>query len=163
MKRILKFVAAILALVAVFLIFAPQVVLHWSNGAKQVITYNAVVPGEHANEGVSYCVTYFGVPSGLAGYIILGVGAFIILVVALVPVFRNHGILAAVVTGFAVIILIIATFFMFFLRKNFMEQVGNGLSSEKVYVGWGAIAAGSLGSLAAATGALSVVLDIAED
>ena len=161
MKRILKFVAAILALVAVFLIFAPQVVLHWSNGAKQVITYNAVVPGEHANEGVSYGVTYFGVPTGLAGYIMLGVGALIILVVALVPVFKNHGILSAVVTGFAVIILIIATFFMFFLRKNFMNE--NGLLSEQVIVGWGAIAAGSLGSLAAATGALSVVLDIAED
>lgn len=163
MKRILKFVAAILAIVAVFLIFAPQVVVEWSDGAKQVITYNAVIPGTHDASSIKYGVNYSGVPTGLAGYIMLAVGALIILAVALVPVFKNHGILAAVVTGFAVILLIIATFFMFFLRKNFMNQEFNGMDTEKVFVGWGAIAAGSLGSLAAATGALSVVLDIAED
>ena len=159
MKRILKFVAAILALVGVVMMFFTQVTVKMiASGAKENIGISAIAGnGTYKNFGTDYT----SVATGLAGYIMLGVGALIILVVALVPVFKNHGILSAVVTGFAVIILIIATFFMFFLRKNFMNE--NGLLSEQVIVGWGAIAAGSLGSLAAATGALSVVLDIAED
>lgn len=159
MKRILKFVAAILALVGVVMMFFTQVTIKWlGSGAKENIGIRAIAgDGTYKIAGTEFS----SVATGLAGYIMLGVGALIILVVALVPVFKNHGILSAVVTGFAVIILIIATFFMFFLRKNFMNE--NGLLSEQVIVGWGAIAAGSLGSLAAATGALSVVLDIAED
>ena len=159
MKRILKFVAAILALVGVVMMFFTQVTVKMiASGAKENIGISAIAGnGTYKTFGTDYT----SVATGLAGYIMLGVGALIILVVALVPVFKNHGILSAVVAGFAVIILIIATFFMFFLRKNFMNE--NGLLSEQVIVGWGAIAAGSLGSLAAATGALSVVLDIAED
>ena len=159
MKRILKFVAAILALVGVVMMFFTQVTVKMiASGAKENIGISAIAGnGTYKIFGTDYT----SVATGLAGYIMLGVGALVILVVALVPVFKNHGILSAVVTGFAVIILIIATFFMFFLRKNFMNE--NGLLSEQVIVGWGAIAAGSLGSLAAATGALSVVLDIAED
>ena len=159
MKRILKFVAAILALAGVVMMFFTQVTVKWlGTGVKENIGIQAIAGnGVYKIAGTEFS----SFATGLAGYIMLGVGAILILVVALVPVFKNHGILSAVVTGFAVVILIIATFFMFFLRKNFMNE--NGLISEQVIVGWGAIAAGSLCSLAAATGTLSVILDIAED
>ena len=157
MKRYLKFVSAVLALIGVVMMFFTQVTIKWlGSGATENIAIRAI-----AGNGTYKIGTEFSsVATGLAGYILLAAGALIILVVALVPYFRNHDILSAVVTGFAVVALIIATFFLFFLRKNFMNE--NGLLSEQVLVGWGAIAAGSLASLAAATGALSVVLDIAE-
>ena len=156
MKKYLKFAAAILALLGVVMMFFTQVTVKWPvSGAQEDIAIKALVGGTY-----KIGTEFSGVSTGLAGYILLGSGAIVILLAALIPYFKEHDILSAVVTGIGVIAIIIGVFFLFFLRKNFMNT--NGLNSKDVLVGWGAIAGGSLGSLAAAAGTLSVILDIAE-
>ena len=157
MKKYLKLVSAALAIIGTIMMFFTQVTITWNHAPyhKESLSLAALVGGKS-----QYAESFNGTSAGLAGYILLGVAAVILLIVSLFPYFKEHDILSAVVTGIGVIAIIIGVFFLFFLRKNFMNT--NGLNSKDVLVGWGAIAGGSLGSLAAAAGTLSVILDIAE-
>lgn len=156
MKKYLKLVSALMAVVAVIMMFFTQVTVEWISGAKEVIGVSALVGGKFPHLGT----TINGVGSGLAGYILVGVAALILLAAALVPYFNEHDILAAVVTGLAVILLIIGVIFLFLIRKNFASA--NGIANgAKVYVGWAAITAGCLGSVSALLGSIGVVMDVA--
>lgn len=158
MKKYLKLVSAALAVIAVVLMFFTQVTVKWTSGHTESIGIQALVGGTYSSEWVKG-VSFSGTGAGLAGYILLGVGALILLLAALVPYFKEHDVLGAVVTGLAVICLIVGVFLVFFIRKNFANT--NGYESDAVYVGWAAITAGSLGSISALFGALGVALDVA--
>ena len=95
MKKYLKLVSAVLAVIGVIMMFFTQVSVKWEYpGHAESFAISALVGGS----------TKYGgeiknpVSSGLAGYILLGVAALIILVVALVPYFKEHDMLSAVVT-----------------------------------------------------------------
>ncbi len=156
MKKYLKLFAGVLALIGVVMMFFTQVVIKWNDPffGDEAIGIQALIGSHDSKTGVTFEST--GLP--LAAYIILGVGALILLVVALVPYFKEHDVLGAVVTGLAVICLIVAAIMLFLIRKNFAENVVVG---PDIYVGWGAIVAGSLASIAAAGGVLGIILDLA--
>jgi len=156
MKKYLKLVSALLALIGLFLMFGTQVTVKWgASGHTESIGLWALA-GTHS---FKYAGDIRSIGSGLAGYILLGVGALIMIAVALVPYFKDHDMLSMVVTGIAVICFIIGIILIFLIRKNFQDN--NGISDPSVvYVGWAAITAGSLGSLAIASGALGMVLDL---
>ena len=156
MKKYLKFASVGLAIIGVIMMFFTQVVVQWGSGAKETIGVQALVGGSYP-----YLKTeFYGVGAGLAGYILLAAGAVVVLLTVLVPYIREHDILSMVITGVGVICLIIGTILLFLIRKTFADT--NGLVDPVVvYVGWGAIAGGSLGSLAAAAGALGMVFDLA--
>ena len=156
MKKYLKLFAGVLALIGVVMMFFTQVVIKWNDPffGKEAIGIQALYGTHDTKAGVPFDST--GLP--LAAYIILGVGAIILLVVALVPYFKEHDVLGAVVTGLAVICLIVAAIMLFLIRKNFAD---NSIIGGTIYVGWGAITAGSLASLAAAGGVLGIILDLA--
>ena len=155
MKKYLKLIAAILAVVGVVMMFLPQVTIEWFGGTKETFGIQALVGGTYKATGGEFS----GVAIGLAGYILLGAGALILLLAALVPYFKEHDILSAVVTGAAVICLIIGTVFIFLIRKNFADAS----VYKTVYVGWAAMVAGGCGALAAALGALGLILDLADN
>ena len=152
MKRYLKLVSGLLALIGVFLMFATQVTVKWFSGHTEAIGVQALVGGNY-KIGTSFS----GISAGLAGYILLGVGALFILLSALVPYFKEHDMLSMVVTGLGVVCIIVGVILIFLIRKNFADNNG---PFDTVYVGWGAIAAGSLGSLAAFGGALGMIMDL---
>ena len=155
MKKYLKLFAGLLALVGVVMMFFTQVVVKWDSFfGDEAIGIQALVGSHESKTGITFEST--GLP--LAAYIILGVGAIILLVAALVPYFKEHDVLSAVVTGLAVICLIVAAIMLFLVRKNFAENV---IVGPDIYVGWGAIVAGSCSSLAAASGVLGIILDLA--
>ncbi|MPM91229.1 hypothetical protein SDC9_138356 [bioreactor metagenome] len=56
-----------------------------------------------------------------------------LLIVAFTNV-KNHDMLSVVLTGLAVIMLIVGIVLIFTIRRNFVEA--NGLLSEQVYVAW---------------------------
>ena len=154
MKKYLKLVSAALAIIGVIMMFFTQVSVKWEYpGHAESFALNALVGG----------TTKYGgeiknpVSSGLAGYILLGVAAVILLVVALVPYFKEHDMLSAVVTGLAVVCAIVGIILIFLIRKNFAD--GNGPFKECI-VGWAMIAGGSLGSLSALAGAASIIFDV---
>ena len=155
MKKYLKLIAAILAVVGVVMMFLPQVTIEWFGGTKETFGIQALVGGTYKATGGEFS----GVAIGLAGYILLGAGALILLLAALVPYFKEHDILSAVVTGAAVICLIIGTVFIFLIRKNFAD----GSVYKTVYVGWAAMVAGGCGSLAALFGGLGLIFDLADN
>ena len=154
MKKYLKLVSAVLAIIGVIMMFFTQVSVKWE------------YPGHAESFGISALVggtTKYGdvienpVSAGLAGYILLGVAALILLVVALVPFFKEHEMLSAVVTGLAVVCAIVGCILIFLIRKNFADN--NGPFKECV-MGWAMIAGGSVGALSALVGAVSIIFDI---
>ncbi len=156
MKRYLKFISVALALVAIIMMFFTQVVVKWGTGVgahEEAIDFHALVGGTY-----KIGTSFNGVGSGLAGYILVGAGALVILLTVLVPYFKEHDVLSMVVTGMGVICIIIGTILIFLIRKNFADA--NGLLSKSVYVGWSAITAGSCASLSAAFGGLGMILDL---
>lgn len=155
MKKYLKLVSAALAIIGVVMMFFTQVTVEMPQVGKVNIGIKALVGGEYAQE-----MSCNGVGSGLAGYILLGVGALIMLAVALVPYFKEHDMLSAVVTGLAVICVIVGLILLFLIRKHFEAANGMGGGNGTVYVGWAAIAAGSLGGLSTIAGALSIIFDV---
>ena len=155
MKRYLKFASAALAIIGVILMFFNQVTVQWASKTKEMIDFHALVGGKYPHNGTQFN----GVGSGLAGYILLGVGALLVLATVLVAFFREHDVLSTVVTGAGVVCMIIGIILIFLIRKNFADA--NIAGEAKVYVGWAAIAAGSCGSLAALSGSLGMVLDLA--
>ena len=156
MKRYLKLASAALGIIATVLMLFTQVTVKWGSGLKDPVAFKALVGGKYTKLGTPFDAAGNG--SGLAGYILVGVGALIILVTVLVPLFKEHDVLSAVVTGIGVVCMIVGTILIFLIRRNF--ATANMLDSEMVYVGWSAIAAGSLASLGAASGALGVVFDL---
>ena len=154
MKRYLKFASVGLGFIGLIMMFFTQVVVEWTSKAKEAIDFHALVGGTY-----KIGTTFNGVGSGLAGYILIGSGALIVLLTVLVPYFKEHDVLSTVVTGVGVICLIIGTILVFLIRKGFADA--NGLLSGSVYVGWAAIAGGSCASLSAALGTLGMLLDLA--
>lgn len=152
MKRYLKLGSAVLAIIAVVLMFATQVTIKWFSGHQEAIGVQALVGGTY-----KVGTQFSGVSSGLAGYILLGVGALLVLLSALVPFFKEHDMLSMVVTGLGVVCMIIGVIMIFLIRKSFLDANG---PFDTVYVGWGAIVAGSLGSIAALGGILGMVMDL---
>ena len=155
MKKYLKFISAGLALIGVVLLFFNQVTVEWASKTKEMLDFHALVGGTYPHNGTNFN----GVGSGLAGYILLGVGALLVLVTVLVHYFQEHDVLSTVVTGAGVICMIVGIILIFLIRKNFADA--NIAGEATVYVGWAAIAAGSLGGLAIAFGSLGMVLDLA--
>ena len=155
MKKYVKLISGALAILAVVFMFFTQVVVKYN--PAQHLGFTALIGGNYPKE---IAESYKGVGSGLAGYILLAVGGILILLCALVPYFKEHDVLSMVVVGIGVICIIVGVVLIFLIRRNFM--IANGNMSKEVYVGWAAITAGSLGSLAAAGGVLSIVLDILE-
>ena len=155
MKKYLKLIAAILAVVGVVMMFLPQVTIEWFSGTKETFAIQALVGGTYKTTSGHFD----GVGTGLAGYILLGSGALILLLAALVPYFKEHDILSAVVTGAAVVCLIIGVVFIFLIRKNFADAS----AYKTVYVGWAAMVAGGCGSLAALFGGLGLIFDLADN
>ncbi len=155
MKKYLKLVSAALAVIGVVMMFFTQVTITWNHAPfhKEVLAINALVGGPS-----EYGVSFNGASSGLAGYILLGVAALILLVVALVPYFKEHDLLSAVVTGLAVVCAIVGVILIFLIRKNF--SAANGDMFKECVVGWAMIAGGSLGSLSALAGATSIIFDV---
>ena len=155
MKKYLKFISAGLAIVGFILMFFNQVTVQWVSKVKEVLDFHALVGGTYPHNGTQYT----GVGSGLAGYILLVVGALLVLATVLVSYFKEHDVLSTVVTGLGVICMIVGIILIFLIRKNFADA--NIAGEAKVYVGWAAIAAGSCGGLAILFGGLGMVLDLA--
>ena len=154
MKKYLKLVSAALAVIGTIMMFFTQVTCTWNHAPyhTESLGIAALIGGDS-----KYGVNFTGVSSGLAGYILLGVAAIILLIVALVPYFKEHDMLSAVVTGLAVVCAIVGVIMIFLIRKNFAEN--NGPFKECV-VGWAMIAGGSLGSLSALAGGASIIFDV---
>ena len=157
MKRIFKVSAAIFALIGTFLMFATQAVVKWGSGKLINIGIEGLVGGNYKVIGNVDGEIANPVNSGLAGYILLGVAALLLLIAALVPYFKEHDMLSMVVTGLAVVCLIVGIILIFLIRKNIAD---NNFPTSTVYVGWGAIAAGSLGGLAILGGGLGMIMDL---
>lgn len=155
MQKLLKIIAGGLGLVALFMMFLPQVVIHWNSGIKEAIGIQAFAGGTFG-EGTEIKT----IGAGLAGYILLGAAGLILLLCAFVPFFKDHDVLNYIATGLAIICLIVGIIMIFLIRKNFMDT--NGFMSKEVYVGAGAIVGGSLGGLAIAFGGLGLILDFAK-
>ena len=156
MKKFLKLISGALAILAVVFMFFTQVVVTFNPVER--IGFRALVGGNYSHLSSSFNAAGSG--SGLAGYILVGVGGLLILLCALIPLFKEHDVLSMVIVGIAAICIIVGVVLIFLIRKNFMDS--NGMMSKDVLVGWGAITAGSLGSLAATGGILSIVFDILE-
>ncbi len=152
MKKYLKLVSAVLAVIGVIMMFFTQVSFTTYYGHSESLALKALIGGSS-----EYLISINPVSSGLAGYILLGVAALIILVVALVPYFKEHDMLSAVVTGLAVVCAIVGCILIFLIRKNFADN--NGPFKECI-VGWAMIAGGSVGALSALVGAVSIIFDI---
>ena len=153
MKKYLKLVSAVLAIIGVVMMFFTQVTVEFTK--KYNLGLEALVGGKYGQN-----FECFGTGAGLAGYILLGVAALILLVIALVPFFKEHDMLSAVVTGLAVICAIVGCILVFLIRKNFEAANGMGDGAGTVYVGWAAITGGSVGALSALVGAVSIIFDI---
>ena len=153
MKKYLKLGSAALAIIAVIMMFFTQVTIKWHSGATESFGIQALVGGNY-KMGTAIANP---VGSGLAGYILIGVGALLIIASILVPFFKEHDMLAMTVTGLGVICIIVGVILIFLIRKNFSDNNG---PFETVYVGWAAITAGSLGSLSALFGGLGMILDL---
>ena len=157
MKKYLKFASVLFGVIAVVMMFFTQVVVKQFSKVNS-IGFKALVGGEYpVTKGLKFDAAGNG--SGLAGYILVGVGAIIILITVLLPLFKEHDILSSVVTGIGVVCMIVGTILIFLIRKSF--ATANMLDSAKVYVGWAAIAAGSCASIGALLGSLGVVFDLA--
>ena len=154
MKKYLKLVSAALAIIGTIMMFFTQVTITWNHAPyhKESLSLAALVGGKS-----QYAESFNGTSAGLAGYILLGVAAVILLIVALVPYFKEHDMLSAVVTGLAVVCAIVGVIMIFLIRKNFADNNG---PFEKCIVGWAMIVGGSLGSLSALAGGASIIFDV---
>ena len=86
MKRIMKLVSVALGLIGTLMMLFTQVTVEWFTGNKESIAFKALVGGTYPKAGT----TFEGVPSGLAGYILVGAGALIVLLTVLIPFFKEH-------------------------------------------------------------------------
>ena len=159
MSKMIKIGAGALGLLALFMMFLPQVVVHWPSltGKQDWLFINALVGGTYPTAGTEITNPCY---VGLAGYILAGVGGLLLLAVSFVPFFKEHDVINYLVTGVALICLIIAIIMLFLIRKTFADA--NGFNSEEIYVGGGAIAGGALASIALAAGGLGLVMDFAK-
>lgn len=155
MQKMLKIIAGALGFVALFMMFLPQVTIQWASDAKELIGIQALVGGSF-----KVGTEIHPVGSGLAGYILLGVGGLLLLLVAFLRFFQEHDILNYIVTGLALVCLIVGIIMIFLIRKSFMDA--NGFLSKDVLVGAGAMIGGSLGGLAIGIGGLGFILDFAK-
>lgn len=157
MKKWIKLSAVLLGVIATVLMIFTQVTVKWGTGAKDPVMFKALVGGTYSYLGTKFYAAGNG--SGLAGYILVGAGALIILLTILVPLFKEHDVLSTVVTGIGVICIIVGTILIFLIRKSF-ETANYGMVGATVYVGWAAITAGSCASLAALFGGIGMVMDL---
>ncbi len=157
MQKMLKIIAGALGFVALFMMFLPQVVLDIAgSGNKEILNIVALVGGSYSWGTEIYKPVY----TGLVGYILLGVGGLLLLLVAFLRFFQEHDILNYIITGLALVCFIVGIIMIFLIRKTFMDN--NGFMSKEVLVGAGAIIGGSLGGLAIGVGGLGFILDFAK-
>ena len=157
MSKIIKVVAGAFGLIALFMMFLPQVVLQIGGVSnKETLNIAALVGGSYS-WGTEITNPVY---SGLVGYILVGVGGLLILLCGLLPFFNEHDILNYIVTALGIICIIVGVIMIFLIRKTFMDN--NGFMSKEVLVGFGAMIGGGVGSLAGAVGGLGLVLDFAK-
>jgi len=157
MNKILKLVSGCLGILAVIMMFLPQVVVHTTVGNA---TLGVKALFDNGNGYGQILTSWTGVGSGFAGYILIGVAALLFFACALVAFFSEHDILNILAMSVGIILAIIATVLLFMIRRNFANA--NGYLSKEVYVGAGAIIAGSLASLSGFSGLLGLILDFAK-
>ena len=155
MSKMFKIIAGALGLIGLFMMFLPQVVIKWNSFPQEYVGIQALVGGS-----TKYAVDIHPVYSGLAGYILLGVGGLLLLLCALLRFFQEHDVVNYIVTGAAIVCLIVGIIMIFLIRKTYMEN--NGELSATYIVGVGAIIGGSLGGLSIAAGGLGLILDFAQ-
>lgn len=153
-SKIFKVAGAGLGILAVIMMFLPQVVIHWNLGGTTTLGVSALVGGSYTKD---IAVNYFGVGSGLAGYILVGVAALLFLACAFVAFFSEHDILNILAMAVGIILAIIGTVLLFMIRRNFAGA--NGFNSKEVYVGIGAILGGAFASLSGLAGLIGLSLD----
>ena len=156
MSKMFKLVAGGLGIIGLFMMFLPQVLLKWNSFPQEFVGIQALVGGAFRDGTEIHAPVY----SGLAGYILLGVGGLLILLCGLLRFFQEHDIVNYIVTGLGIVCLIVGIIMIFLIRKNFMD--GNGLMNKEVIVGVGAMVGGSLGGLAIGVGGLGLILDFAK-
>ena len=157
MKKYLRLISGAIAIIAVFMMFLPQVMIKWSDGTTETYGIQTLLGGlKKIGTTIENPVV-----SGFVGYILVGVGGLIILLCALVPYIKNHDVLSMVVTGLGIIILIVGIILIFLIRRNFANNCP-AVPNDNTYVGWGAMVGGSLGSLAGAGGIAAIVFDLLE-
>ena len=155
MSKMFKLAAGAMGILAVIMMFLPQVVLHFGDGKTLTLGVQALFDnGSGIKEQI---VSWNGVGAGFAGYILIGIAALLFLACALVAFFSEHDILNILAMGVGIILAIIATVLLFMIRRNFAGA--NGFNSKEVYVGVGAIIGGALASLAGLAGLIGLSLD----
>lgn len=160
MKKYLRLISGAIAILAIFMMFLPQVLLKYpSTGHLESIGVKALLGGNYAYTGTKI---EHPVVSGFVGYLLLGVGGIIILLCALVPYIKNHDVLSMVITGLGVVVIIVGIILIFLIRRNFVNTVPSPVPDKNTYVGWGAMVGGSLGSVAGLGGILAIVFDLLE-
>ena len=158
MSKIFKTASAVLGLIAVFMMFIPQVCIHWTDGGQSLIGVQAFFGGNYSGAYADSAFT--AAPSGFVGYMLILGGILLVLACAFLAFFKEHDIMNILVMIVAIILIIVGVVLLFTIRYSFMET--NGFLSEQVYVGGGAIAGGSLAALSAATATLGLLLDFAK-
>ena len=153
MAKIFKLTSVLTGLVAFFMMFLPQVVVNFTSGAE-TIGFKALTGGTYGPIGTEFN----GVGAGLAGYILVGVAALLVLATAFVGFFKEHEVLDYIVLGIAVICMIIGIILIFLIRKNFSD-VNGGIDTSMAF---GMIIAGVAAIISGLTAVLSLVLDIAQ-
>lgn len=155
MSKIFKVASALLGVIAFIMMFIPQVIVNWSVGSE-TLGFNALVGGTY---GPSELKTDFnGVGSGLAGYILVGVAALLIIATAFLTFFKEHEVLNYIALGAAIICLIIGIILIFLIRMNFSNSNG-GIDTS---MGAGMIIAGIAAIISVLTAGIALVLDIAQ-
>ena len=155
MSKILKIVGGLFGLVGLFMMFLPQVVVHLSTG-QESLGIAALLGGTYPKAGTGF----EGVGSGLAGYILIGVGGLLLVLCALLKFFQEHDVVNYITVGLAIICLIVGIIMIFLIRKGFADV--NGFNNDEIYVGVGAMIGGSLGALGIAFGGFGLILDFAK-
>ena len=153
MSKIFKLASSLLGVIAFFMMFVPQVIINWASDASETLTVGALVGTAGRNDtGLN------GTGAGLAGYILVGVAALLILATALVGFFKEHEVLGYILLGAALICILIGLILIFLIRKNFSAANG-GVDTS---MGVGVIIAGIASIISLLSAGIALVLDIAQ-
>ena len=164
MKKYLRIIGGALLILAVFMMFLPQVCAQWTglNGKteNQFIGIYALLKGCEWGPKGGVKSTCTPVVSGFVAYMLVAAAGLLVLVCAFVPYIKEHDVLSMVITGFAVVLAIVGIILIFLIRKNF--ATANGTLNSQIYVGFGAMIGGGLASLGAAASGAGIVFDLLE-
>lgn len=160
MSKIFKIASAGLGVLAIIMMFLPQVIVHWADGTSDTLAVNAFFSGTFANAGTNY----YSVGSGLAGYILVGVAALLVLACAFLDFFKDHDVMNYIALGAAIICALIGIILIFMIRRNFDSANAISAIKDSAYVsmGAGAIIGGIAATLSGLSAGISLVIDIAK-